>query len=118
MRSTPHGRLIIPRCWHGLPGQQGVDVSKAQVAAAIAAPFCRFLALDDGEGRIDVTDIVTALRCVGGVEQPVDDEIERIGLGAKVEAAVFVPDEGRQHLADRIDMAQVAREGCGRARCS
>src|SRR3546814_20961075 len=47
------------------------------VTAAIAAPLRRLFALDDGEGRIDVADVVTALRRVGGIERAAEVAGER-----------------------------------------
>ncbi|OYY76507.1 MAG: hypothetical protein B7Y43_14485 [Sphingomonas sp. 28-62-20] len=52
----------------GLAGDQRIDPGEAQVAAAITAPFRRFLRGDDGEGRIDVADVeaaTTQMRTIG-----------------------------------------------------
>ena len=57
-----------------------------------------------------MADIVAAAGGVRRVEQAIQDEIQRIELGAETEAAVVVPDKGRQDLAVGIDVAEVAGE--------
>ena len=52
--------------------------------AAIAAPFGGFLRGDDGEGGIDIADVIAALGGAQRIEDTVEDEIERIELGAQV----------------------------------
>ena len=89
-----------------LPCHQGVNPGESEVATPVLAQkIAPIVALDDRKGGEDVTYVVAALGRVGRIEDAVEDEIERIELGAELEAAVFVPDEGRKDFASRIDMA-------------
>jgi imidazolonepropionase len=103
----PERRIVAGVDRRRLPRRQRVD----EIAAAVAAPARNLLPLDDREGRIDIADVVAPLRRVGGIEHAVEDEIQRIELGAEAKAPVLVPHERRQHLARRVDMAHVAGKG-------
>lgn len=94
-----------------LSRQERVDPGQAKVPTAIAAPSGDLFTLYDGEGRIDVANVVAALRRVGLVEDAVENEVERIQHGPQHQATVFAPNEGRQNRATLIDMAQIASEG-------
>ena len=71
---------------------KGVHIGEAEVAGAVFAVGGGFLASDDGEGRVDVADVVAVGNAV---------EVEEYGveLGAELQAAVVVPDEGLASLA-------------------
>ena len=65
---------------------KGVHIGEAEVAGAVFAVGSDFLASDDGEGRVDVEDVVAVGNAV---------EVEEYGVefGAEQQAAVVVPDE-------------------------
>jgi hypothetical protein len=97
MRLQLNLRIRITRCERAHPGE-------AKLARAIASVGGHFLALDDRECRIDVAHVIA-------VGDAVKVEINGIELRPELQAAVFIPDEGRLHLAFLIDIAHIAGEG-------
>ena len=86
-----------------MTGGQGVEPGEAQLARAVAAPGGPLLAGDDGEGGVDVADVVT-------VGEAVEVEEDGVELGPQVQPAVFVPHERRLDPPGGIDMAEVTRK--------
>lgn len=78
----------------GPTGHQRVNPGECDVAAAVAAPSGGFLTFDDGESGIDITNIVTAARRIGGINDAVEDEIQRIELRVQYQPTLLIPDEG------------------------
>ena len=75
-----------------LTRSKGVHIGEAEVTGAVLAVGCGFLASDDGEGRVDVADVVAVGNAV---------EVEEYGVefGAELQAVVVVPDEGIASIA-------------------
>ena len=73
-------------------------VGEAEVEGEVAVVGLLFLALDDGEGGVDVAD-------VGAGGDAVEVEIERVEFGAQAQAAVGIPRERRQRFAALVHMA-------------
>ena len=80
-------------------GGEGVEVGEAEVAGAVGAVGGAFLALDDGEGGVDVADGVA-------VGDAVEVEEEGVEFGADAEAAVFVPGEAWEGVSGFVHMAE------------
>ena len=76
----------------GGPCGDGVEVGEAQVAGSIATVDCGLLLFGDGEGGVDVTDVVP-------VGDAVQVEEHRVKLGAQAKAAPLVPTEGKSCTA-------------------
>ena len=71
-----------------LTRSKSVHISEAEVAGAVIAVDGGFLASDDGEGRVDVADVVA----VGN--NAVEVEEYGVEFGAELQAAVVVPEKG------------------------
>lgn len=68
----------------------------------VAAPLGGFLTLDDGDSKIDITNIITAARWIGGIKDAVEDEIQRIELCAQFQPTLLISDKGRQSGTARL----------------
>ena len=62
----------------GMTGGEGVAVGERQVAAEVAAMSLDLLPFDNGEGAVDVGDVVAALGPVERVKDAVKVEVDGI----------------------------------------
>ena len=83
---------------------EGVHPRERQIPGTVVAERGGILALDDGEGGVDVADVIA-------VCYSVEAEVDGIEFGPQVQAPVVVPREGRPRLAVVIDVAEFLGEG-------
>ncbi len=76
----------------GISGGEGVHVGQDEVACAVGAELGFVFPLNDGKGAQDIL-------CVIPID-PIEVKVERVEACAQVEALLFIPDEGRDVLAE------------------